>query len=562
MPWKFNPFTTNLDYYQSGGGASYIDGEVATYNDLPLDGTAALNTAWLVRTASGVWPVSRKQAGIYIRTATGGSNRDSDYTYAGTMPNVFSDSQFLLYDNTDTSKNLAFDLGNLPTETTRIVSGPAGNGQMLVEGQSIGGTTPAAVTATNLMANTRLALPSSAAGTPVAGDLYRVTDTLRYRDSSNAERLLLNATDNLSNLANTATARTNLGLGSSSAVTFGSLTANNGTLTASAPVLDLAQTWNNAAVAFTAARIDITNTASATGSRFLDCIVGGASAIRLARIGSIPYALFGAADTGIGAISSSQASIIANGGVAFVVNSGGGGAYIRSDAAYAWASSTNLIGATTDLILRRDAANTLAQYNGSNPQRYNLYGTYTSSTSFERLFLEYNSTATAFRIGTEAGSGGGTVRNLEIRIGTQTSGVLFSPVGSGVRISCRDVLAGAGYLTNNLSLVDNSGTWQCRNAANTADAPLTCSTLTPSGNIQFGGTTSSFPALKRSSATLQVRLADDSAYSVIDAQLRAQGTAPATSTSTGTAGDIRYDSSYVYICTSSNTWVRAALSTF
>lgn len=32
------------------------------------------------------------------------------------------------------------------------------------------------------------------------------------------------------------------------------------------------------------------------------------------------------------------------------------------------------------------------------------------------------------------------------------------------------------------------------------------------GRLQFGGTTSSFPALKRSSAVLEVRLADDSAY--------------------------------------------------
>ena len=32
------------------------------------------------------------------------------------------------------------------------------------------------------------------------------------------------------------------------------------------------------------------------------------------------------------------------------------------------------------------------------------------------------------------------------------------------------------------------------------------------GRLQFGGTTTSFPALKRSSTTLQVRLANDSAF--------------------------------------------------
>jgi len=138
MPWTFNPFTGTFDQKGSGGGSSYIDGEVAVYADLPLDGSATLNTAWLVRTASGVWPVTRKQAGIYIRTATGGSNRDSDYTYAGTMPDVFSDSQFLLYDNTDTSKNLAFDLGSISTGTIRTLTAPDASGTIALLSNFLG----------------------------------------------------------------------------------------------------------------------------------------------------------------------------------------------------------------------------------------------------------------------------------------------------------------------------------------------------------------------------------------------------------------------------------------
>ena len=38
--------------------------------------------------------------------------------------------------------------------------------------------------------------------------------------------------------------------------------------------------------------------------------------------------------------------------------------------------------------------------------------------------------------------------------------------------------------------------------------------------------------------------------------------APSTASSAGTAGDIRYDSSYVYICIATNTWKRAALTTW
>jgi hypothetical protein len=42
----------------------------------------------------------------------------------------------------------------------------------------------------------------------------------------------------------------------------------------------------------------------------------------------------------------------------------------------------------------------------------------------------------------------------------------------------------------------------------------------------------------------------------------ATGTVPSTATSTGTAGTIVYDSSYVYVCVATNTWKRAALSTW
>lgn len=39
-------------------------------------------------------------------------------------------------------------------------------------------------------------------------------------------------------------------------------------------------------------------------------------------------------------------------------------------------------------------------------------------------------------------------------------------------------------------------------------------------------------------------------------------TAPATATDTGTAGEVRYDGSYIYVCVATDTWVRAALSTW
>jgi hypothetical protein len=147
MPWTFNPFTGSFDQKGSGGGggASYIDGEVATYTDLPLDGTAALNTAWLVREASGTWLIARKPAGIYIRTATAGVSRDADYTYAGILPDVFNDANFLLYDNADSSKNLAFQLSGISASTTRTLTVPNASGTIALTSQLATGSTDNAI---------------------------------------------------------------------------------------------------------------------------------------------------------------------------------------------------------------------------------------------------------------------------------------------------------------------------------------------------------------------------------------------------------------------------------
>lgn len=44
--------------------------------------------------------------------------------------------------------------------------------------------------------------------------------------------------------------------------------------------------------------------------------------------------------------------------------------------------------------------------------------------------------------------------------------------------------------------------------------------------------------------------------------LSALNTAPASATATGTLGEIRIDASYIYVCTATNTWKRATLSTW
>jgi hypothetical protein len=172
MAFAFNPLTGNFDLKGSGGGgASYIDGEVATYTDLPLDGSAALNTAWLVREASGTWLIARKPAGIYIRTATAGVSRDADWTYAGILPDVFNDANFLLYDNADSSKNLAFQLSGISASTTRTLTIANRSGTNVVSDTSAGSGSDVV---NNIVSLTTAEY--AAIGSPDAATLYLITD--------------------------------------------------------------------------------------------------------------------------------------------------------------------------------------------------------------------------------------------------------------------------------------------------------------------------------------------------------------------------------------------------
>lgn len=82
-----------------------------------------------------------------------------------------------------------------------------------------------------------------------------------------------------------------------------------------------------------------------------------------------------------------------------------------------------------------------------------------------------------------------------------------------------------------------------------------------SGNCRFHSTTES-----TSTTTGAVRI--DGGLGVaknvnVGGNLRfSGGTVPATATSAGTTGDIRYDGDHLYICTATNTWRRTALSTW
>jgi hypothetical protein len=127
MAWKYNPFTDALDQTGSGGGTSYIDGEVEYHSNLPVTvGTPAVNSAFLVRKGEGLYFISRKPAGIWVRELNNG-NLD-DWKYAGTFSDLYRDANFRIISDSDVSKELAFSLSGITTGTTRTLTVPDASG--------------------------------------------------------------------------------------------------------------------------------------------------------------------------------------------------------------------------------------------------------------------------------------------------------------------------------------------------------------------------------------------------------------------------------------------------
>jgi hypothetical protein len=92
------------------------------------------------------------------------------------------------------------------------------------------------------------------------------------------------------------------------------LTIASGTKTADAPLLNMSQTWNNAAVTFTGLKFNATDTASAAASLLMDLQVGGASRFSVTKGGSVTIPLGTSAGYGFagGTVSLYAASNVLN----------------------------------------------------------------------------------------------------------------------------------------------------------------------------------------------------------------------------------------------------------
>jgi hypothetical protein len=211
-----------------------------------------------------------------------------------------------------------------------------------------------------------------------------------------------------------------------------------------------------------------------------------------------------------------------------------------------------IISGGIDVILRRDDPNILALRNGANAQAFRAYNTYTDASNFERLSIGWSSNVARVGINTSGtgvtrdlvfGTGGGSQWAINtsghwVTYGSDNTYDIGASGGSRPRnvyvagdVYCSTRLRGSEVLIGSIVAPDVS-------LYSTGSGLLRVSNSTGSdfGRMMFGGTTSSFPALKRSTTFLQARLADDSAFAGFAAANVQAATAYTVATLPGTPG--------------------------
>lgn len=208
------------------------------------------------------------------------------------------------------------------------------------------------------------------------------------------------------------TARTNLGLGTADTPTFSNLTLNTGTITVPQP-LSFSQTWNAAAMTFSAFQMNVTDTASASGSLLMDLRVSGGTPVSkfsvkkngvltLNNSGTITWTSAddltfssGLAYQRVRSYSFWASNLFA--GIGDNGTAASAAVHLANSQFVGWTSGSVINLGTYDTFIGRDnAANTLAQRNGTNAQVTRVYDTYTSATDYHRLAIATaRATATA-----------------------------------------------------------------------------------------------------------------------------------------------------------------------
>lgn len=270
---------------------------------------------------------------------------------------------------------------------------------------------------------------------------------------------------------------------------LGSTTLTGATITADAPVLNLAQTWNAGGVTFTGLKLNVTDTASAAGSLLMDWQVGGTSQFSVSK-GGVVRGVFRSPATGTASagLSSNTLSLGSGGSLSF--------------------GSTGDATGSFDLFLsRRGAANLrfgAADAAAPVAQILSVQSVVAGTT---------NTAGAALTITGSQGTGTGAGGSIIFQVAPAgSSGTAQNALSTALTIGSDRSLT----TTNNITMGTTSQLSAAGGAALASPADSVWQMRNNAGNdfnrLQFGGGTSAFPALKRNSTALETKLADDSAY--------------------------------------------------
>ncbi len=239
-------------------------------------------------------------------------------------------------------------------------------------------------------------------------------------------------------------------------------------------------------------------------------------------------------------------TLIMRGGSSGSLQIAAGGVIAGSTSSFAFANHVDAWLGAGDTFLLRDAANTLALRNGTSAQLFNVYNTYTDASNYERLNIAYSSGIAYVET---SGAGTGAQRNLTVggaildfRTGLNSrwtingSGHFITALDNTYDIGAsganrpRNLYVGANIYGGNYIFASNTVQtgananfeWSGRSTLSSgADGLVRLSSNAGTGfdRLQFGGTTASFPAIKRSSTTLQVVLANDTGFAPVQGKL-------------------------------------------
>jgi len=301
---------------------------------------------------------------------------------------------------------------------------------------------------------------------------------------------------------------------------------STGAVVADTPLLNMAQTWNNAGVTFTGWKLNVTDSASDAASLLAAFQIGGTTKFQVSKNGELRSA---------GGLYVNQSGGSMTGNRSVVVFDSGDGGRLQLSGYIGFGPFNDDAGAAADVFIRRDAANTLAQRNGTNEQQLRVYGTFTDASNNAYLQL-IHFPAVGFCGVFSKNNGTGVLQPLRFGIGAlavfqiATDGHLnwvadnTYDIGASGANRPRDIHAGQNITAGNLYKIGWSGVG---GIVGVSDGVFRLQNNAANGfdRLQFGGTSNAFPALKRNSAAIEARLADDSAYATLRGKITTEAAA-------------------------------------